>query len=71
MDPTPLDAAAEARLAALEKAPLDRWVALSSDESRIIAEGDSFIAVSADAEATGEPDPLILRVPENWTPRIL
>lgn len=71
MDATPLDAAAEARLAALERAPLGRWIALSSDESRIVAEGDSFIAVSADAEASGEPNPLILRIPENWTPRVL
>jgi hypothetical protein len=66
-----LDAASEARLAALTRAPLDRWVALSSDESRIVADAETFEEVAAAAEKNGEVDPLILRVPEDWTPRVL
>ena len=69
--PKPLDTAASARLAALSAAPLDRWVALSNDESRLVAVGETFEEVAAAAERGGEPDPLIIRVPEDWTPRIL
>lgn len=66
-----LDSASESRLAALLAAPLDRWVALSADETRIVADGGSFEDVVVAAERAGEADPLILRVPEDWTPRIL
>lgn len=63
--------AAEARLAVLETAPLDRWIALSSDETRMVADGVTFIDVMAAAKRAGEEDPLIIRVPEDWSPRIL
>lgn len=66
-----LDAASESRLAALAKAPLNRWVALSADETRIVADADSFEEVAAAAVRNGELDPLILLVPGNWTPRTL
>lgn len=69
--PERLDSASESRLAALRGAPLDRWVALSADESRVVADGDSFESVAAAAEHAGESDPLIVKVPEDWTPRIL
>ena len=66
-----LDRASESRLSALAGAPLKRWIALSADESRIVADGETFEEVAATAERNGEPDPLILRVPEDWTPRVL
>jgi hypothetical protein len=66
-----LDAASESRLAALTSAPLDRWVALSEDESRIVADGHTFEEVAEAAERSGEANPLIVRVPEDWTPRVL
>ena len=66
-----LDAAAESRLAALTSAPLNRWIALSADETRIVADADTFEEVATAAERNGEPDPIILRVPENWMPRTL
>lgn len=62
--------AAEARLAVLMKAPMNRWIALSSDESRMIAEGSTFAEVVEAAERSGEEDPQFLYVPEDWTPRI-
>lgn len=61
----------DARLEALRHATLDRWIALSSDEQRLVAEGESFDAVVEAAERSGETDPLIIRVPEDWTPRVL
>jgi hypothetical protein len=62
---------AEARLSVLRNAPLDRWIALSSDETRIVAEGETFAGVVEAAERTDEHDPIVLRVPEDWTPRVL
>jgi len=66
-----LDAASESRLAALASAPLQRWIALSADETRVVADADTFEEVTAAAERNGETDPVILRTPENWTPRTL
>lgn len=62
---------AEARLEALLSATPEKWVALSADESRIIAEGETFEDVSRAVDATEEPDPLLIRVPTDWTPRVL
>ncbi len=66
-----LDDASASRLSALTAAPHNRWIALSADESRIVADGETFEEVSVAAERNGEPDPLIMRVPQDWTPRVL
>jgi hypothetical protein len=66
-----LDAASESRLAALASAPLNRWIALSADETRVVADADTFEKVAAADERNGETDPVIIRTPENWTPRTL
>jgi hypothetical protein len=57
-----------ARLKALQEAPMDSWIALSEDESRIVAVGRDYAEVSAKADATGEPDVLILKTPPSWSP---
>jgi hypothetical protein len=67
----PLDAASKARLAALSSAPLSRWIALSSDETRVVADAETFEDVVTEAERHGESDPVIIRTPENWAPRTL
>ncbi len=56
------------RLAALKEAPLDAWIALSEDESRIVAIGRDYAEVSAKADAAGEKDALILKTPPSWAP---
>ena len=66
-----LDQSSQARLDALSSATLDRWIALSADESHVVAESETFEGVVEAAELSGESDPLILRVPDNWMPRIL
>jgi len=66
-----LDSASEARLSALSSAPLDRWIALSADETQIVADGATFEEAALAAEKNGEIDPLIIRTPEDWTPRVL
>lgn len=54
------------RLKVLQEAPLDSWVALSEDESRIVAIGSDYAEVSAKADAAGEIDVLILKTPPSW-----
>lgn len=59
------------RLKALVSAPLDRWIALSDDESRVVAEGATFEEAARRAEENGVPDPILVKTPEDWTPRVL
>jgi hypothetical protein len=54
------------RLELLRSAPLNAWIALSEDESRIVAVGDDFAEVSEKADAAGEPEALILKTPPVW-----
>jgi hypothetical protein len=56
------------RLKALQAAPLDAWIALSEDESRIVAVGRDYSEVAAKANAAGETDVLILKTPPSWAP---
>lgn len=56
------------RLQLLRSAPLNSWVALSEDESRIVAVGKTYSEVVELSERAGEADPLILKTPEQWSP---
>jgi hypothetical protein len=56
------------RLELLRSAPLDKWIALSQDESRIVAVGNDYGEVVEKSEAAGESDPLILKTPPEWAP---
>ncbi len=55
------------RLKVLQSAPLNSWIALSEDESRIVAIGSDYCEVSDKADAAGEGDVLILKTPISWT----
>jgi len=55
------------RLELLQSAPLNKWIALSEDESRLIAVGDDYSEVSEKADAAGEGDAVILRTPAAWS----
>lgn len=57
-----------ARLNALRTAPLDKWIALSADESQVIASADSYAEAVRLSEEAGENDPLILKTPPQWAP---
>ncbi len=56
----------EIRLKLLLTAPLDAWVALSQDESRIVATGNDYDQVARRADEAGEADPVILKTPPAW-----
>jgi hypothetical protein len=58
----------DARLKALRDAPLDSWIALSEDESKIVAVGKSFEEVTRNSESAGVKDPLVIKTPKSWLP---
>ncbi len=60
----------EKRLRALESAPLDSWIALSEDESRIVASGPTLAELSACLDAIEEPV-VISKTPPAWGPLAL
>lgn len=56
------------RLEALRAAPLNSWVALSEDESKIVAVGSTFAEVVSNSEHAGIADPVIVKTPSAWIP---
>jgi hypothetical protein len=54
------------RLELLRSAPLDSWVALSEDESRIVATARTYGEVAQESDKAGIADPVILKTPVRW-----
>ena len=54
------------RTEALRSVPLDSWIALAQDESRIIATGATYEEVVAKSDEAGVQGPLIVKTPESW-----
>jgi hypothetical protein len=57
-----------ARVDALRSAPLDSWVALSSDESSIVAVGKTYAEAVRLSELAGVDDPVLIKTPKKWLP---
>ena len=55
-----------ARSEALRKAPLDSWVALSADETKVVAVGASYEEVTSKLNRMGDTDSVILKTPPAW-----
>jgi hypothetical protein len=64
----PTNNQSDARLNALRNAPMDSWIALSEDESKIVAVGASFEEVTRNSEIAGVEDPLVIKTPKSWLP---
>lgn len=64
-----MESSSSTRLELLRNAPLDSWIALSSDESRIVATGKTLMEADAAARKTGEKDYFLIRTPDAWLPR--
>jgi hypothetical protein len=56
------------RLEALRSAPLDKWIALSEDESKIVAVGSTYEEAVKNSEIAGVSDPVLLKTPKVWLP---
>jgi len=54
------------RFEALKSAPLDSWVALSEDETRIVAVGSSYDEAVKKSESAGVSDPVLVKTPKAW-----
>jgi hypothetical protein len=54
------------RFEALKSAPLDSWVALSEDETRIVAVGSSYDEAVKNSESAGVSDPVLVKTPKVW-----
>ena len=62
---------AQERVKILAAATPNTWVALSQDESRVIAKGENYIQAVENANDAGESDPVLIRVPDAWRPMVL
>ena len=61
---------AEERVRILREAKPNSWVAFSSDESKLVGCADTYSEAVEDAEKHGEADPLLVRIPTDWAPRV-
>jgi hypothetical protein len=59
------------RLELLRSAPLDAWIAVSRDESRVLATGKTFVEADTAAQKTGEEGYFLIKTPDAWIPRTL
>ena len=50
----------------LQQAPLDQWIALSHDESKMVAASTDLDDAVALSEAAGEYDPIMIKTPPFW-----
>ena len=57
------------RLQLLRSAPMSSWIAISKDESHIIAVGKTFMEADEIARQSGEPDYFLAKTPDAWLPR--
>jgi hypothetical protein len=56
------------RLEALRSAPADSWVALSEDESTVVAVGSTYDEAVQKSEKAGVSDPVLVKTPKTWLP---
>lgn len=52
----------------LRAAPLNSWIALAEDESRVVATGATYEEAARNSEEAGVSDPLIIKTPSSWLP---
>jgi hypothetical protein len=62
---------ASQRLELLRLAPMNTWIALSADETRIIATGSTFVEADEAAKKTGEQEYFLTKTPDAWLPRAM
>lgn len=58
----------DARLEALRSAPLNSWIALSEDETMVVAVGATYEEAVRNSERAGVSEPTLLKTPERWLP---
>lgn len=61
----------ETRIKALRAAPPNGWAAFSSDEERLVAYGRTYDEAVKKAEKNGEAEPVLVKVPRDWSMQVL
>jgi hypothetical protein len=61
----------EERVRILREAKPNSWVAFSGDESKVLAYGETYSEAVSAAENLGESEPVMVKVPDNWTSKVL
>jgi hypothetical protein len=61
---------AEERVRILREAKPNSWIAFSEDESKVVAQGESYSQVVEAAENAGEKEPVIVKTPDSWSARV-
>ncbi len=54
------------RLRVLREAPQNTWIALSADESHVVARGTTYAETVELAEKEGVEDPVLIKTPDEW-----
>ena len=54
------------RIEVLENAPPNSWIALSEDESRVVAIAATYSEAVELAAKAGIEDPVLIKTPEEW-----
>jgi len=60
----------EERVRILREAKPNSWIALSADESHVVGRGNTYAEAVAKAKEKGETDPVILKTPDDWSPKV-
>ncbi len=61
----------QARIEALQKAPLNGWAAFSEDEEKVVAYGTTYDEVVELADREGVSNPVVVKIPETWNDMVL
>ena len=56
------------RFEALKSAPMNSWIALSEDESTIVAVGNTYDEAVRNSESASVSDPVLVKTPKVWLP---
>jgi hypothetical protein len=59
------------RVETLRKMKPNTWIALASDESRVVGRGKTYLEAVEAAKAKGEGDPVLIKAPHEWVPMVL
>jgi len=54
----------------LKKAPRECWLALTSDETKIVGRGEDIAEAVEEAKENGENDPVLIWAPKVWIPAV-
>ena len=55
----------------LRESKPNSWIAMASDESRVVGRGSTYAEAVEAAEREGVEDPVLVKTPDEWLPLVL